>query len=61
MKFFGVIYLIATSIIWIFKHENHNHDNDEINLYDSYKIVWKIAFLKPIRKLAFILFTIRVI
>ncbi len=47
-------------MILFFKPENGENENDEYNLYDSYKIVWKIACLKPIRKLAFILFTIRV-
>lgn len=61
MRFFGVIYLVTTTIILFFKHENHENENEEYNLYDSYKVVWKIACLKPIRKLAFILFTIRVI
>ena len=35
--------------------------SEENGLIESYKVVWKIASLKPIRKLAFLLFTIRVI
>ena len=61
MVFFGGLYLLTTTFILFFKKEKDDYDkDDDFNLFDSYKVVWKIASLKPIRKLIFILITIRV-
>ena len=65
MSFFGIIYIITTTLILIFKKETENKDEqepeqDQLSLLDSYKTVFKIFSLMPIRKLAFLLFTIRV-
>ncbi len=62
MIFFGVIYLVTTTFVLLFKKENDDPVivSEENSLIESYKVVWKIASLKPIRKLAFLLFTIRV-
>ena len=65
MAFFGIIFLIATTLVLIFKKEIDNSDESdqqtEYNLVDSYKVAWGILTLGPIRKLAFVLFTLRVI
>jgi hypothetical protein len=66
MNFFGIVYLITTTFILLFKKEENNHSKidevlaDDYPLIDTYKLIWSILKLKPILKLIFILFTIRV-
>ena len=64
MTFFGLVYLLTTTLVLVFKKEVDNSDESEqqieYNLVDSYKVAWSIFTLKPIQKLAFILFSIRV-
>jgi hypothetical protein len=71
MQFFGLVYLISSTFILIFKKENSKtHSSGKIDesaesmnnlsLLESYKTVWKIMCLKPIHKIIFILFTLRV-
>ena len=64
MKFFGLVYLLTTTLILVFKSEIDNSDESEqqteYNLVDSYKVAWNIFTLRPIQKLALVLFSIRV-
>ncbi len=59
MKFFGILYLVSSVLIGLFKKESNEFDED-YGLIDTYKLVWQIICLAPIRKLALILLTIRV-
>jgi len=59
MRFFGIMYLVSSVFIGLFKKESNEYDED-YGLVDTYKLVWQIVSLAPIRKLAFILLTIRV-
>ena len=73
MVFFGIVYLITTTLILLFKRESskdftetkpsyasdHYIQND-ISLIESYKLVWKILSLKPILIFIFVIFTLRV-
>lgn len=70
MNFFGVIYVITSSCVLLFKKEVSNVDskapeqtvkNEDLTVIESYKVAWKIICLKPIHKLIFIIFTLRVI
>ena len=65
MVFFGLVYLVTTSLLLLFKREIDNSDESEqqidFNLIDSYRVAWNIFTLGPIQKLTIILFSIRVI
>lgn len=64
MAFFGIIYILTSTSVLLFKKETSKDESqdlsDKISLVDSYKVVWKIICLKPIHKLIFIIFTLRV-
>lgn len=64
MTFFGILYIISTTLVLFFKREINNsgesEPNDEFSLIETYKLVFKIAKLPSIQKLIFALFTIRV-
>ena len=64
MKFFGYIFLITTTLVIFFKKEvntsEDSSDNSEYSLVETYQLVFKIATLKSILKLIFVLFTLRV-
>ena len=61
MKFFGFVYLLTTTLVLVFKNEIDNSDESEqqieYNLVDSYKVAWNIFTLRPIQKLALVLFS----
>lgn len=63
MKFFGLIFVITTTLVVIFKKENSTEDIENAETYslsETYKLVFKIATLPAILKLIFVLFTMRV-
>jgi hypothetical protein len=64
MKFFGIVYLLTTTLVLVFKteidHSDESEQQIEYNLADSYRVAWSIFLLKPIQKLAILLFSIRV-
>jgi hypothetical protein len=67
MVFFGTIYIVSSICILFLKQESLNKekedeelDKNKLSLGESYKIVWKIMCIKPIHKLIFILFTLRI-
>jgi PAT family acetyl-CoA transporter-like MFS transporter 1 len=63
MQFFGIVFLITTTLVWIFKREIDNNDEKDkqidLSMIDSYKVAWSVLCLKPILKLALILFSTR--
>lgn len=68
MKFFGVVFLISTTLIMLFKKETKNSQEpddhlcieDTLSLKQTYKIVWRILCLAPVQKLCLILLTYKV-
>lgn len=65
MRFFGVVFLISTVLIMIFKKETindpqHKSLEDTLTLKQTYVIVWRILSLPSVRILGLILFTCRV-
>jgi hypothetical protein len=72
MYFFGVIFIATTLFILIFKKEKNNkieeknkddmkHTNAGLTMFETYKIIISIFKIKPIRTLALILLTVKVI
>ena len=68
MIFFGIVYILTSICVLFFKQEiyfdqtrleDHSAEND-LSLFESYKVVWKIVCLKPIHKIILVLFTLRV-
>lgn len=68
MKFFGIVFLITTTLIMIFKKETDNSSpvsptksiEDTLSLKQTYKIVWRILCLPSVQLLGLILITCRV-
>jgi PAT family acetyl-CoA transporter-like MFS transporter 1 len=90
MLFFGIVYIVSTSLIMIFKRERDSvvDDNnsstdqqiqfttttttttttsptghsleDDLSITDTYKLMWKIIWLIPIKKLIIILMTVKI-
>jgi PAT family acetyl-CoA transporter-like MFS transporter 1 len=66
MTFFGIVYLITTTLVLFFKREIDTGEHvdfesrQDYSLFETYKLIWKILQLKPILKLIFVIFTIRV-
>lgn len=84
MIFFGIVFIVSTILIFIFKKEINSNDteikysalNDTVNetttqesnksyeetlnLKETYKLMWKILWLAPIKTLTVILLTVKV-
>lgn len=64
MDFFGVLYIISTTLILLFKNEkNENYETNmdpTMTIKDTYASLWAILKLKPIQKFIFILLTCKV-
>lgn len=68
MYFFGMVFIATASFVILFKKENKTDDNQEqsadssedLSVLETYKIAWKIICLKPIHKVIFCMFTLRV-
>jgi len=60
MFFFGVVYIMTSTCVLFFKTESSTVIESDFSIVESYKIPWKIICLKPIQKLIFIVFTLRV-
>lgn len=67
--FWGICFLIATTLVAVFKKENDIKDDHadarynehhELNIYESYKILWHMVRMRPIQILAAILLTVKV-
>ncbi len=66
MQFFGVVFILSTTLILLFKKEtNSNYEYDELTESDmsiqlTFKSLWQILKLAPIQKFLIILFTCKV-
>ena len=61
--FWGIVFLITTTLVWIFKHEKSDHDVDETEhhgIIGTYLLLIKILKLPAILNLAIVLLTSRV-
>jgi len=55
--------MIATTLVAIFKHEkkeSSQHDNHDLNLYQTYKLLGDIMRLPSVKTLSIILLTAKV-
>ena len=71
MNFFGVVFLVTTTFVMFFKREKSEDDGspsskrvksfeETLTVVGTYKLMWRILWLIPIRKLVFILMTVKV-
>jgi hypothetical protein len=67
MIFFGFLYILTTTLIILFKREPplpsivvNLEEQEELNLTESYALVWKILKLKPIQCLILVVLSMRV-
>lgn len=63
MEFFGLIFIISTTLILLLKKEtnsNYYQVNDNLSIRHTFESLWKIIQLKSIQKLLLILFTCKV-
>ncbi|XP_063702414.1 acetyl-coenzyme A transporter 1 [Culicoides brevitarsis] len=63
--FWGIIFLITTTLVAFLKHEKHpsedqSSDHQELNIRESYMLLWKIIKLRPVQILAVILLTVKI-
>lgn len=61
MYFFGIVFIVSTTLLLLFKREvnQHNSEEEEFTVKETYKQMWKIIWLAPIKKLALILLTVK--
>jgi PAT family acetyl-CoA transporter-like MFS transporter 1 len=63
MNFFGVIFVVSTTIVMLLKKETNNSAEsleDDLSIKDTYKIMWRVLKLKPVIKLNIILLTAKI-
>lgn len=64
LYFWGIVFLVTTTIVAFFKHERHpseeQHDHHELNIRESYVLLWKIIKMRPVQILAGILLTVKI-
>lgn len=69
MYFFGIVFIVSTTFVLFFKKEEQIEridSNKKVSLEESltvtqtYKLMWKILWLLPIKKMILILMTIKV-
>lgn len=67
--FWGVTFIVATTLVAIFKKENDVADEHtearyqvehELNIHESYKVLWDMVRKRPVQILAVILLTVKV-
>ena len=74
MLFFGVLFIVSTTLVLFFKKEEVEapqslHDSnseeecheEEFSVKETYLQMWKIIWLMPVKKLILILLTVKVI
>lgn len=60
----GLIFIVTTTLVWIFKHEKDLRNNEDVVTRDvsaAYRTAWKIVRLPNVQQLMIILFTIKVV
>lgn len=65
MFFWAIMYIISTTLVAIFKKDNslgivENEKEIDMNVTQSYKLLWEILKLKSVRNFAIILLTVKV-
>ncbi|XP_062129569.1 acetyl-coenzyme A transporter 1 [Drosophila sulfurigaster albostrigata] len=69
LYFWGITFIVATTLVAIFKKENDVEDahtdarykeEHELNIHESYKVLWDIVRKRPVQILAAILLTVKV-
>jgi hypothetical protein len=64
MQFFGIVFILSTTFILIFKKESaiveYDDSSDELSIKTTFKSLWQILKLAPIQKFLIILFTCKV-
>ena len=61
--FWGLVFIVTTSLLWIFKHEKDVIDDDEIlrnGVAKTYLTAWKIIRLPNVRQYIVVLLTVKV-
>ncbi len=59
MYFFGVVFLVATTLVFLFKKEVDDGE-ENFTLKETYVQMWHILWLMPIKKIMLILLTVKV-
>lgn len=65
MFFWGVAYILSTTFVALFKGDNslsivENEQDLDLNIRQSYELLWEILKLKPVQRIAVVLLTIKV-
>lgn len=69
MTFFGVIFIISTTLVLILKKEDNRKDKDEhheesleenLSVKQTYRLMWKLVWLPPIKTMILIMMTVKV-
>lgn len=71
MNFFGVIFIVSTTFVLIFKKEEERLDDDsdkdhhqsieeKLSVAQTYKLMWKLVWLPSIKTIILIMMTVRV-
>ncbi|XP_050525711.1 acetyl-coenzyme A transporter 1-like isoform X2 [Daktulosphaira vitifoliae] len=55
--FWGVMFIIATVIIGLFKHEKKNNNPTKVKIFQVYGLAWKILNLETIKQFSFVVTT----
>ncbi|EDV96397.1 acetyl-coenzyme A transporter 1 [Drosophila grimshawi] len=67
--FWGIVFIVATTLVAVFKRENDIEDahtearyqvEHELNIHESYKVLWDMVRKRPVQILAGILLTVKV-
>jgi Na+/H+ antiporter NhaC len=71
MNFFGIVFMVVTTFVLFFKREESDKEEnskskkqksleESLTVAGTYKLMWSILWLIPIKKLVFILMTVKV-
>jgi hypothetical protein len=76
MHYFGFLFIISTTLVMLFKRETNTEDyetmlkrtdekpkinyEDKLSVVSTYKLMWKIIWIPPVKKLLIILLTMKV-
>ncbi len=65
MFFWGCVYILSTTLLAIFKKDNsfkivENEKDIDMNIRESYLLLWEMVKLKPVQQIAAILLTVKV-
>lgn len=66
LYFWGIVFLVTTTLVAVFKREKHpsedhlDADDQEVDIAESYGLLWQIIKMKPVQLLAAILLTAKI-